>query len=132
MKNKDFVTQHTHINAIETETSAAIKAGKQSESIKTIILQIMEQNGEHGLTPDEFCEMTGKLINTVRRRFTDLWKEGKIRHHLEKKTRTNKAKNECVVWVLGTDDNLKISRVQRLKLENERLRSLLLINRIPF
>jgi len=97
------VRTHTHSLGHMTEVLAFEKADKNSRSIKRKILEELEQAGEIGLTPDEFVEMHGGLINTIRRRFTDLWKAGQIRHHPEGKTRKNAAGNACVTWVLGLD-----------------------------
>lgn len=94
---------HTHANGPMTEVLAFEKANKVSKSIKAKILDELEQAGEVGLTPDEFVEMHGGLINTIRRRFTDLWKAGQIRHHPEGLTRKNPSGNACVTWVLGAD-----------------------------
>ena len=82
--------------------------------MKLQILGELERAGQlAGLTPDEFAEMHGKLINTVRRRFTDLWKEGKIRHHPKSLTRKNKAGNSCVTWVIGHDPDSFQKRAKR-------------------
>jgi hypothetical protein len=95
---------HTHSNGLESEFEAFEKASKSANSIKLQILYEMNIAGAlKGLTPDEFVEMHGGLINTVRRRFTDLWKEGKIFHHPRLLTRKNNADNACVAWVLGCD-----------------------------
>ena len=94
---------HTHSNGLMTEVLAFERANKVSKSIKVKILEELQQVGELGLTPDEFVEMHGGLINTIRRRFTDLWKAGQIRHHPEGLTRKNLSGNACVTWVLGVD-----------------------------
>lgn len=94
---------HTHAQGFITEVLAFEKANKVSKSIKSKILDELEQAGDKGLTPDEFVEMHGGLINTVRRRFTDLWKAGQIRHHPDSLTRRNPSGNACVAWVLGVD-----------------------------
>lgn len=94
---------HIHADGPMTELLAYEKARKASPTIKQKILAELEQAGDLGLTPDEFVEMNGGLINTIRRRFTDLWKEGKIRHHPLGLTRKNPAGNPCVTWVMGRD-----------------------------
>jgi hypothetical protein len=95
---------HTHTNGWTTEIEAFTKALKSANSIKLKILEEIHRAGNvRGLTPDEFVEMHGGLINTIRRRFTDLWKEGMICHHPEAVTRENSAGNKCVSWVLGND-----------------------------
>ena len=95
---------HTHSNGLETESNAFEKASKSADSIKLQILSEIGRAGAlKGLTPDEFAETNNGLINTVRRRFTDLWKEGKILHHPHLMTRKNNDGNACVAWVLGRD-----------------------------
>lgn len=94
---------HVHADGHMTELLAFEKAKKGSLSIRQKILSEIEQAGDLGLTPDEFVEMNGGLINTVRRRFTDLWKDGQIRHHPLSLTRKNTAGNACVTWVMGRD-----------------------------
>ena len=105
---------HTHSSGWGTEIEAYGKAAKSASSVKLQILAELERCGQlTGLTPDEFVEMHGGLINTVRRRFTDLWKEGKIRHHPQSLTRKNSAGNQCVAWVLGNDPQAYQTRVKR-------------------
>jgi hypothetical protein len=126
-----FTQRHTHRNPLYGEKLAARKARRSAESTRSAIQVHLEMRGPQGMTPDEFSQQTGGLINTVRRRFTDLWKDGIIRHHAEKLHRPNLAGNPCVVWVLGRDQNLKLSRVAQLQLriseleeENCRLKNL--------
>ena len=107
-----YETTHTHKSGLSTEVSAFNKASKRSESTKKKILADLEAAGADGLTPDEFVENYGGLINTVRRRFTDLWKEGKIQHHPTLLARKNPAGNECVAWVIGRDMNLSPSKAK--------------------
>jgi hypothetical protein len=95
---------HTHRNGLQTEVDAFVKASKRMESTKSKIIFEIGCAGENGLTPDEFVENYGGLINTVRRRFTDLWKEGKIKHHPTLLERKNRAGNNCVTWVIGKDE----------------------------
>ena len=105
---------HTHSNGWASELEAYGKAAKSASSVKLQILAELERCGQlTGLTPDEFVEMHGGLINTVRRRFTDLWKEGKIRHHPQSLTRKNSAGNQCVAWVLGNDPEAYQTRAKR-------------------
>ena len=105
---------HTHSNGWGTEVEAFEKASKSANSIKLQILYELGKAGAlEGLTPDEFVEMHGGLINTVRRRFTDLWKEGKILHHPHSLTRKNSAGNACVAWVIGCDPASVKKRVKR-------------------
>jgi hypothetical protein len=105
---------HTHSNGWASEVEAFEKALKSANSIKLQILEELDRAGAlKGLTPDEFVEMHGGLINTVRRRFTDLWKEGKIRHHPQSLTRKNSSGNACVAWVLGYDPSAYQKRAKR-------------------
>lgn len=101
----DFKT-HIHSNGLPTEAAAFNKASLRMGSIKFRILEELEEAGESGLTPDEFVFKHGGLINTIRRRFTDLWKDGRIKHHPTLLTRKNGAGNDCVTWVLGRDLNM--------------------------
>jgi hypothetical protein len=91
----------THTHGQDTEIAAFHRASKTSHSMRARILRAIEESG--GMTPDEFAEGWGGLINTVRRRFTDLWKDGFIKHGSE--TRKNASGNDCVVWVMGEDVN---------------------------
>lgn len=125
----DFVNQHTHEGGLETEVQAAIRASYRADSIKSQILNELENCGDNGLTPDEFNKATNGLINTTRRRFTDLWKEGHIKHHPNNLTRTNDKGNECTVWVLGRDINTK-TRFELLNDEINRLKDILISNNI--
>ena len=95
---------HTHRNGLQTEVDAFVKASKRMDSTKLKIIFEIGCAGANGLTPDEFVEIHGGLINTVRRRFTDLWKEGKIKHHPILLERKNRAGNNCVTWVIGKDE----------------------------
>ena len=108
----DFRT-HVHGNGLPTEVAAFNKASIRSASIKFQILVDLRNAGESGLTPDEFVLMHGGLINTIRRRFTDLWKEGKIRHHPTLLSRKNLAGNDCVSWVIGTDVDLPVKKEKK-------------------
>lgn len=84
--------------------------------------------GHGGMTPEAFASETGLLLNTVRRRFTDLWKDGLVRwngRYVE-----NDRGNPSKVWALGCDpDRLKAAprataaRVVELEEENVRLRT---------
>ena len=98
----DFKT-HVHSNGLPTEVEAFKKASLRLNSIKSRILVEIKEAGENGLTPDEFVFKHGGLINTIRRRFTDLWKDGEIKHHPTLLSRKNTAGNDCVAWVIGRD-----------------------------
>jgi hypothetical protein len=102
----DNLKTHVHSNGLPTEIAAFTKASYKSNSIKLQILVSLKEVAEMGLTPDEFVAKNGGLINTIRRRFTDLWKEGKIKHHPNLLARKNFAGNDCVTWVLGRDIDL--------------------------
>ena len=106
------IETHVHREGHATERMAASKADLSAQPIKRHILALLaEEPG--GITPDEYCLEFGGLINTVRRRFTDLWKEGKIRHHPGGLTRVNVSGNECVVWVLGEDGGASLPGLRR-------------------
>lgn len=94
---------HQHAAPWSGEAAALAKASLQAPAMWEQILLELREAGPAGLTPDEFAEAHLKLINTVRRRFTDLWKSGQIRHHPEGLHRPNADRNPCVVWVLGED-----------------------------
>jgi hypothetical protein len=115
---------HIHREGHATERMAATRAEAGALPIKQHILALLAEN-PGGVTPDEYCLEFGGLINTVRRRFTDLWKEGRIRHHPDGLTRRNISDNECVVWVLGEDSGRKPSRFVEMQSEIARLRGLL-------
>lgn len=121
----EWAERHQHHNPHAGEEAAAEKAAKQSVALKPRIYQAILDAGHYGLTPDEFCKDTGKLINTVRRRITDLWKEGKVRHHPDELHRTNDDGNDCIVWVAGTDPAGTKTRHEKLKDENKILRQAL-------
>lgn len=112
------IRTHTHTDGLPTEEAAARRAARGSRSMKAQILDEMELLGY--MTPDLFVEYHGGLINTVRRRFTDLWKEGKIRHHPTGLTRKNAAGNDCIYWVMGTDPDLVLADKPKLTAEYRR------------
>ncbi len=125
-----FTKKHTHSKGLASERKAADKAKYTVGSIKYNVLTTLEKAGDYGCTPDEFNDTSGGLINTTRRRFTDLWKDGRIKHHPGDIFRINKAGNDCVVWVLGEDKNKKLSRYALMQLEIKRLKKLLRKNNI--
>lgn len=107
-----------HTGGLATEEAALEKVAPTLTAMKAKIYGDLMRAGDWGLTPDEFTDNHGKLLNTVRRRFTDLWKEGLIRHHPQLTTRTNRGGNECVVWVIGKDpfcNGTHDTRIQRLR-----------------
>ena len=109
----DDLKTHVHSNGLPTEIAAFTKASYKINSIKLQILETLKEAAEMGLTPDDFVLKHGGLINTIRRRFTDLWKEGKIKHHPNLLTRKNFAGNDCVTWVLGRDIDLNFLKPKR-------------------
>jgi hypothetical protein len=95
---------NSHTRGQVNEVEAFIKAKRGSVTTKAQIVAEIEQAGIYGLTPDEYVEMHGGLINTIRRRFTDLWKEGKVKKN--DMSRKNAAGNFCSAWVLGKDEGI--------------------------
>lgn len=123
-----FETTHCHHEPHRGELEAARKSGCIRETMQAHILERIRQAGPPGLTPDEYSQDHSALINTVRRRFTDLWKAGKIRHHPEELHRKNSAGNLCLAWVEGTDPDCELlrgrgleTRIRKLEERVERL-----------
>jgi hypothetical protein len=98
-------TEATHVHAVprQAELEALKAIDPHIRSMKVRILLQVGAAGDHGLTPDEYQRMTLTIINTVRRRFTDLWKDGFIRP--TDRVRPNARGNNETVWVLGRDEN---------------------------
>lgn len=96
MDNEDAA--HHHAGPRPAEIIAAQQVQPHVETLKKGILQLLAAAEAYGRIPDE----VDGLINTVRRRFTELWKEGKIRP--TELTRLNRRGNPETVWVLGRDD----------------------------
>ncbi len=122
----------THASARPAEVAAAHAIAPHLAKLKEQIFSMVASSGDSGLTPDEFQRATGALINTVRRRFTDLWKEGRLRP--TDRTRPNARGHMETVWVVGRDEggiasretaSQKIKRLQRhirlLVVEGQRL-----------
>lgn len=101
---------HSHAGGHPTAVTAFAKVAHALPALKIRILGDIKAAGDDGLTPDEWCDAHGALINTVRRRFTDLWKDGAIRHHPAGLTAKNAAGNDCVRWVVGCDPELEKKR----------------------
>ena len=95
---------NSHTRGQSNEIAAFNKAKPSSASTKQKILTEIASCSMYGVTPDEFIELNGGLINTVRRRFTDLWKEGKIKKN--GLSRDNAAGNATSAWVLGRDEGI--------------------------
>ena len=114
----DDLCHLAHGGGWRTEFAALAKVSPGLKAMKAGIFYAVMKAGSKGLTPDEFCKSEGLLINTVRRRFTDMWKEGIIRHHPLGLNRPNAAGNDCVAWVIGRDPkaNQGESELVRLRL----------------
>lgn len=97
------LTGLTHAQPRASELAAAEKVAPKVASIKGSIWAMISFRGDIGLTPDEYSAYTDRIINTVRRRFTDLWKDGIIRPTIM--TRPNRRGNQETVWVVGRDEN---------------------------
>jgi hypothetical protein len=111
-----------HSGGLPTELQALSVVAPHLTTMKKAIFEALKAQGEHGLTPDEYAAQRHLLINTVRRRFTDLWKEGIIRHHPEGKTRRNSDLNECIVWIIGIDPWANGTTEQKIKRLRQQLR----------
>jgi hypothetical protein len=105
---------HTHAQGSMTEVLACERASRGSGSIMARILSDIRMAGPDGLTPDEVAAAGALLINTTRRRFTDLWKSGQIRHHPLGLTRPNGSGNPCRAWVIGADPSVSERQPSRL------------------
>jgi hypothetical protein len=148
---------NVHGHGAVSEVAASEKAARQEGSIRERILEALKDAcghpeweatagclvcGRHlpsgtqlggpaskraGLTPEGFAQSTGLLLNTVRRRFTDLWKDGLVKW--DGNYRTNLRDNPSKVWVLGEDPERSkapkratAARLAELEEENKRLR----------
>lgn len=89
-----------HASPTATEVEAVTKVAPHLTAMKAAIMAAVESSGEPGLTPDEYADAHGLLINTVRRRFTDLWKAGQIRKNGV--SRPNGNGNRSAAWVAVT------------------------------
>ena len=112
------LTGLTHAQPRQAELEAAEKVAPHLAGMKGGIVAMMPSRGAFGLTPDEYAMETGSLINTVRRRFTDLWKEGIIKP--TDRVRCNARGNNETVWVLGRDEKMvaretKDQKIKRLE-----------------
>lgn len=94
---------HTHAAPKEAELAAAAAIEPHIASIKADILARMAAAGEAGLIASE----VPGLINTVRRRFVDLWHGGRIKPN--GKTRANDRGKLETVYVLGRDERKRIT-----------------------
>ena len=94
-----------HTQGKISEKQALEKIAPIRKAMKFSILDAISDEGQGGLTPDEFPG----LINTVRRRFTELWVAGEIRP--SGLYRKNDRGNNVGVWVLGADAGRKQYKV---------------------
>lgn len=101
---------HTHGDARPAELAAALTVAPHLKKMKRDIVLFTQAAGGYGITPDEVQRATGGLINTIRRRFTDLWKEGQLRP--TDCTRLNARGNLETIWVIGRDENLPKKRIE--------------------
>lgn len=92
---------HIHANPRPAEAEALAAIAPHITGIKRRILEQAGAAGDLGVIPDE----VDGLINTIRRRFTDLWKGGHLRP--TKRTRKNRSGNSETVWILGRDENAR-------------------------
>ena len=108
---------HVHNPGKDTEHLAFEKVEPHLKKMKRSIYLAVLSSGENGLIPDEYPG----LINTVRRRFTDLWKEGMIRP--TERTRANSNGNQCSIWITGSDPLVKKteSNIEKIKRLEERV-----------
>lgn len=87
-----------HSEPRPAEYEAAILIAPHLKKMKRDIMVKAVSAGSRGLIPDE----VDGLINTVRRRFTDLWIEGFLKP--TESTRPNRRGRSETVWVVGKDD----------------------------
>lgn len=115
----EWAKEHAHHNPHDSEIAAAEKAFLRAGTLKEKIYNLLLAAGNAGMTPEEISNALGYNTsdggNTVRRRMIDLQKSGMIRHHPELITRTNKAGNEALVWVVGSDPNNQKTKIQILQ-----------------
>lgn len=109
------LTGLTHAQPRRTETEALAAVAPHLKKMKGDIWAKCSHRGDFGLTPDEYVEETGALINTVRRRFTDLWKEGIIKP--TDRTRCNYRGRNETVWMVGRDEKMVVSETKDAKIK---------------
>lgn len=121
----EWAAEHTHHDPYESELAAAEKAFARAGTLKQKIYDILVAAGDEGMTPEEISSSLGYHTsdggNTVRRRMIDLQKAGAIRYHAELITRKNKAGNDALVWVVGSDPDNQKTKIQVLQ---ERIKEL--------
>jgi hypothetical protein len=102
------LTGLTHAVPRRSESEALAVVAPHLTAMKREIMIVVTAAGDYGLTPDEHSLATGAIINTVRRRMTDLWKEGQIRP--TDRMRKNARGNNETVWVVGRDEKMATTR----------------------
>lgn len=125
----EYMNGLTHSDPRNSETRSLIKIAPHIGRMKGDIIDQISRTDEMGITPDEYAQATGCLINTVRRRFTELWKEGYMTP--TNRTRDNIRGNPETVWVLGMDSSMRISREtkdQKIKRLESRIAELEALN----
>jgi len=118
---------HRHAESNAPELFALDKVAPHLKKMKRSIMEAAHDavaRGERGIIPDE----QPGLINTVRRRFTDLHIEGHLRP--TEHTKENASGNPVTVWEPGRDFNMlatreskeqKIARLEARVAELERM-----------
>lgn len=87
-----------HADPKKSEIEAVLKIAPHLKNMKREIMILAIKNGDRGIIPDE----VPGLINTIRRRITDLWKEGFLKP--SGMFRKNKSGNNETVWIPGRDE----------------------------
>lgn len=85
-------------NASETSRNAAKGVLPKAGSQKHMILMLIRQAGENGMTDDEIADATGMDGNTVRPRRGELAEDGLILV-LRGRTRKSRRGNDAQVWI---------------------------------
>lgn len=93
------MNDHVHAEPRRTEVEALAAVAPHLKRMKRDIMLAAHHYGEHGIIPDEIPG----LINTVRRRFTDLWIEGLLKPTC--RVRPNRRGKNETVWVAGKDEH---------------------------
>ncbi len=121
----EMLSRLVHANPRQAEIEALFAVAPHLKKTKREIMLKARAARDHGLIPDE----VPGLINTVRRRFTDLWKEGLLKP--TDRVRKNARGNHETVWVEGKDENAiktqesKDQKIKRLEARVVELEGLL-------
>ena len=110
-----------HSDAKKSEIDALLKVAPHLKKMKREIMILAHKNGERGIIPDE----VPGLINTVRRRIVDLWKEGLLK--ATDRMRKNKRGNNETIWIPGRDEKtfeIKETKNQIIKRLESRVKEL--------